>query len=84
MVFGFGISSALERAAEANGLRLGRAQTARDVLRVLPRGWPHLDALRRLVREAEIVRFGGRDLAEEHWRACLESARPLFAAGRPA
>ena len=77
------VARALERAAEANGLRLGQSQTARDVLRVLPRGWPHLDALRRLVSEAEIVRFGGRDLGEERWRACLDAARPLFAAGRP-
>jgi hypothetical protein len=75
-------ASAIEQAAVANGLRLGRSQTARDVLRVLPRRWPHLDTLRRLVSEAEIVHFGGRDLAEERWRACLEQARPLFATGR--
>jgi hypothetical protein len=76
------VARALDQAAAANGLRLGRSQTARDVLRVLPRRWPHLDALRRLVAEAEIVRFGGRELPEERWRACLEQARPLFAAGR--
>lgn len=70
---------ALERGAEANGLRLGRAQTARDVLRALPRRWPHLDTLRRLVSEAELVHFGGRDLPEERWRACFDQARPLFA-----
>ena len=75
---------ALERAAEANGLRLGRSQTARDVLGVLPRRWPHGEALRRLVAEAEIVHFGGRDLAEARWRDCLAAARPLFAAGRRA
>lgn len=69
---------ALERAARMNGLTLARAQTARDVLRILPRGWNHLGAMRQLVREAEIVHFGGRDLAEETWQACLSAARPLF------
>ena len=49
------VGQALERAAQVNGLRLGRAQTARDVLRTLPRRWPHLDALARLVSEAELV-----------------------------
>ena len=64
---------------ELNGLTLARAQTARDVLRILPRQWTHLGAVRQLVREAEIVHFGGRDLAEDTWRACLDAARPLFA-----
>jgi hypothetical protein len=74
------VTRALERAAQANGLRLGRAQTARDVLRVLPPRWPHFDSLRWLISEAELVHYGGRDLAEERWRACLDQARPLFAA----
>lgn len=72
---------ALEQAAAANGLTLARAQTARDVLRAVPRRWPHFEALRRLVREAEIVHFGGRDLPEARWRDCLETARPLIVAG---
>ena len=70
---------ALERAAKLNGLTLARAQTARDVLRILPRGWQHFDAMRQLVRQAEIVHFGGRDLAEETWQTCLSAAVPLFA-----
>lgn len=70
---------ALDRAARMNGLTLARAQTARDVLRILPRGWHHLGAIRQLVREAEVVHFGGRDLGEETWQACLTAARPLFA-----
>ncbi len=69
---------ALERAASLNDLKLARAQTARDVLRILPRQWRHLGAMRTLVREAEIVHFGGRDLADETWQACLDAARPLF------
>jgi hypothetical protein len=78
------VARALDRAAAANGLRLGRAQTARDVLRAVPRAWPHFETLRRLVAQAEIVHFGGRELAEEQWRACLERARPLLGAERPA
>ena len=78
------VGRALEAAAAANGLRIGRAQTARDVLGAVPRRWPHFDALRRLVREAEVVHFGGRDLPEARWRECVEAARPLLAGGRPA
>lgn len=73
---------ALERAAAANGVRLARAHTARDVLGVLPGTWRHMQNIRQLVRHAEIVHFGGRDLAEETWRACVELARPVFGAGR--
>ena len=69
---------ALTRAAKDNGLTLARAQTARDVLRILPRQWHHMDAMRRLVREAEIVHFGGRDVSEQTWSDCLAAARPIF------
>ena len=76
------VSRALERSADANKVRLGRAQTARDVLRILPRNWTHLQALRDLVREAEVVHFGGRDLSEERWQECYASAEPIFRRGR--
>lgn len=72
------VSRALERAADLNGLRLARAQTARDVLRVLPSEWVHMKALRGLVREAEIVHFGGRDLTPEKWEECFSTAKPIF------
>lgn len=73
-------SEALERAAATNGVTLARAQTARDVVRVLPRSWMHLAAVRKLVRETEIAHFGGRDVSEDTWQACLDAARPLFSA----
>ncbi|MEO1491756.1 MAG: DUF4129 domain-containing protein [Pseudomonadota bacterium] len=73
------VSRALELAAEKNNIRLGRAQTARDVVRVLPKSWTHFAVIRRLVREAEIVHFGGRDVSEERWDDCLAAARPIFA-----
>lgn len=72
---------ALERAARANGRRLARSQTAREVLRGLPASWPQLPALQRIVRQAEVVRFGGRQLSEEAFRSCVEAARPIFADG---
>ncbi|MEM1297795.1 MAG: DUF4129 domain-containing protein [Pseudomonadota bacterium] len=75
------VSRALERAADLNGLRLARAQTARDVLRVLPSEWAHMKALRGLVREAEIVHFGGRDLSPEKWDECFSAAQPIFRGG---
>ncbi len=78
------VSRALELAAETNKIRLGRAQTARDVLRVLPKSWTHLAVMRRLVREAEIVHFGGRDVSEERWDDCLAAAKPIFAGGHAA
>lgn len=68
----------LERAADANGLRLARAQTARDVLRALPREWEHLAALRRLLHEAEVVHFGGRGVPPLRWEACVAAARPIL------
>lgn len=78
------VSRTLERAAETNGVRLGRAQTARDVVRVLPKSWSQLGLLRRLVREAEIVHFGGRDLDEDKWEECLEAALLIFRGGKAA
>lgn len=72
------VSRALQRAADMHNLRLGRAQTARDVLRILPVAWPHMQTMRGLVREAEIVHFGGRDITSERWEECLDAARPIF------
>lgn len=72
------VSRALEQAAHANNMTLGRAQTARDVVRVIPRRWSHREALNKLVREAEVVHFGGRDISEDRWRDCLDRARPIF------
>lgn len=72
------VSRALERAADQNDVRLGRAQTARDVIRVLPKAWPHLSALRGLVREAEVVHFGGREVSDDTWEQCFAAAEPIF------
>lgn len=75
------LNRALERAAELNNMVLGRGETARGVLRALPARWTHLPALRRLVEEEELVRFGGRDIPESVFGECIEIARPLFGRG---
>ncbi|MEM7058780.1 MAG: hypothetical protein AAF557_14410 [Pseudomonadota bacterium] len=72
------VNRALERAAHANSMTLGRAQTGRDVIRALPGAWRYRDTLRDLVRQAEIVHFGGRDISEDRWQECLSAAQPLF------
>ena len=72
------VSRALERSAEMNAMTLGRAQTGRDVIRTLPQDWRHRETLRDLVRQAEVVHFGGRDISEDRWQDCLSAARPLF------
>lgn len=72
------VNQALERAAHANAMTLGRAQTGRDVIRALPSSWRYRDTLRDLVRQAEVVHFGGRDISEDRWQECLTAARPLF------
>lgn len=74
------LERSLERATQANGGSLARSLTARAALRRLPAAWPLLPALRTIVRQAEIVRFGGRELTDEAFQACLDAARPIFAA----
>lgn len=70
---------ALDRASRANGIRLGRSQTARDVLAFLSPGWRHIAGLKLIVRTEEAVRFGGAPLAEAVFADCLAAIRPLFA-----
>lgn len=70
---------ALERATRANGIRLGRSQTARDIVRFLPAGWRHIASLSLVVRTEEVVRFGGEPLSDAVFADCLATMRPLFA-----
>ncbi|MSU88107.1 DUF4129 domain-containing protein [Rhodobacteraceae bacterium 2CG4] len=72
------LSATLDAAAEQNGLRLGRSETARELLRRLPRDWPHLPALRTLVMTEELVQFGGRPLPGPTFHACLGAAAPIL------
>ena len=70
---------ALGKAAEANGLRIARSWTVRDVLRHLPTDWPHLAAMHRIASAYEITHFGGRAVSEEAFQSLLGLARSIFA-----
>lgn len=72
------LKRALERALEINGMTLGRSQTAREILRKLPRSWDHYPALSRIVGFEERVQFGGHDLPEPVFQESLSLAEPLF------
>ena len=71
------VGRALRDAAQSNGLRLTRSETARTILRRVPATWLNFPALRELVQTEELVHFGGRDLSEDAFARCLELARPL-------
>lgn len=73
------LKRALERALEIHGMTLGRSQTAREILRKLPRNWAHYSALARIVGFEERVQFGGHDLPEPVFQESLSLAEPLFA-----
>lgn len=72
------LQHSLRQAAKAHDLRLGRSETARDILRRLPTQWVHAAALRRLVMAEELVQFGGRALAEATFEECLRTAAPIL------
>ncbi|WP_157982014.1 DUF4129 domain-containing protein [Oceanicella sp. SM1341] len=69
---------ALGHAAAAEGLRIGRGQTARDVLRSLPPGHDTTRELATLMRVQESVRFGGREVSAELLEACAARTRLIL------
>ena len=76
------VQAALARTVMANGVLLQSSWTMRDTLRHIPKGQPHLDALRALVAAGERVLFGDRDVTEDEFQAYVETVRPLMT-GRP-
>lgn len=73
------VRALLPVAADQNGLRIGRSETARELLRRLPTGWPHIADLRRIVMAEELVQFGGRALDAQRFEDCLDRAAPILA-----
>ncbi|MCR9129763.1 MAG: hypothetical protein NXI12_09585 [Alphaproteobacteria bacterium] len=71
------LSLALSAAARLAQVRLTRSDTAREVLRRLPRDFEFFNALRTLVAEAERVRFAGAEISAEQFMALAESVRSL-------
>ena len=72
------VGRVLRRAAETNGLRLKRSETARDILRRLPRDWALFDPTRNLVVAEELVHFGGRGVSDGQLDAYIAIARPIL------
>ncbi len=68
----------LALAARENALVLRRSLTTREVLRALPGGWRHRDALERLATRVELTVFGGRPISREAYEECLDLAAPLL------
>ncbi|QDL91054.1 DUF4129 domain-containing protein [Paroceanicella profunda] len=68
----------LAHAAAAEGRRVGRGETARDVLRALPAERAATRDLAELLRTQESVRFGGRDVPPGVLEACAERARRIL------
>ncbi len=72
------LHAVLGDAARQNDLRLGRAETARELLRRLPQTWTHLADTRHLVMAEELVQFGGRPLPEPLFDDCLTRAEVIL------
>lgn len=72
----------LLHAADVTETRLFRFDTERAVLGRLPQGMPGRDRLENLLNEAELVRYGGRALAESQFTTLLDTARGFLSSGR--
>ncbi len=72
----------LLHAADVTGTRLFRSDTERAVFARLPETMPERERLEHLLSEAELVHYGGREIAESQFAALLVSARSLLSAGR--
>lgn len=72
------IEHLLPAAAHQNDIRLGRSETAREIIRRLPGKWTMLPELKRIVMTEELVQFGGRDLPERTFEDCLRRAIPIL------
>ena len=76
------IENLLPAAARQNDIRLGRSETAREIIRRLPHGWALLPELKRIVMTEELVQFGGRELPERTFEDCLRRAGPILDAAQ--
>ncbi len=72
----------LLHAADITGTRLFRSDTERAVLARLPENMPDRDHLENLLTETELVHYGGRVLAENHFTTLLATARGLLLKGK--
>ncbi|MBY5357113.1 hypothetical protein HFO94_26900 [Rhizobium leguminosarum] len=74
----------LLHAADVTGTRLFRSDTERAVFARLPSNMPERDRLENFLTAVELVHYGGRTLAENHFGVLLTTARGLLSSGRVA
>ena len=74
--------NSLAKAADANRIPLRRSLTAREVFNKVPQRWAHRGFLGKLIRRAEPVLFGGRDIAAEEVKELSREAKALFSGVR--
>jgi len=72
----------LLHAADITGTRLFRADTERAVFARLPKNMPDRERLANFLTAVELVHYGGRSVAENHFGVLLTTARDLLATGR--
>ncbi|ANK89117.1 MULTISPECIES: hypothetical protein [unclassified Rhizobium] len=74
----------LLHAADITDTRLSRADTERAVFARLPKTMPGRERLASFLTAVELVHYGGRTVAENHFSVLLATGRDLLAAGRVA
>ncbi|MBX4940608.1 hypothetical protein [Rhizobium binae] len=72
----------LVHAADITGTRLFRSDTERAVFARLPQDMPERDRLENFLTAVELVHYGGRTLAENHFGTLFATARGLLSTGR--
>lgn len=72
----------LLHAADITGTRLFRSDTERAVFARLPANMPDRDRLENMLTAVELVHYGGRTFAENHFGVLLSTARGLLSTGR--
>ncbi|MBX5195846.1 hypothetical protein HJB82_11020 [Rhizobium sp. NZLR10] len=72
----------LLHAADITGTRLFRADTERAVFARLPKNMPDRERLANFLTAVELVHYGGRSVAENHFSTLLAAARDLLSIGR--
>ncbi len=71
----------LLQAGAATDTRFARSDTEREALRRLPDGWSGRSGVARILTEAELAHYGGREVSDDAFATSLATARALFAAG---
>lgn len=74
----------LLQASDESDTRFARADTEREAFARLPQSWRYHDALHQLLRDAELVHYGGRDVTEEVFQRALDLSGTMLQGARNA